>query len=690
MLEAPQSSSSWYLDSGATHHVSGDPNVFSSISPTSGSQIKSAGGQSHDVTGVGNVDIQGLSGEIKTISFVLYTPGITKNLLSVGSLTNQQKTLVFNSTCCFVIDKITSRIEAFAHRENGKGLYRLQTDFFNQRPEVNTLQVRSQPVLWHKRLGHFHTRGMQRMIASEAVKGLPQFQIPKQTCNGCQLGKHARTKIQKEATFNASRKLELIHSDVCGPFRICCTGGAKYFVTFTDDFSRKIWIYFITQKSQVLEKFQHFVRTVENVTGQTVCTLRTDNGGEYTSKAFSNFCSLKGITHKLTPPYTPQRNGVAERRNRSLLDITRCLLLDKALPGHLWGEAVKAAGDILNLRSTKRHPDKTPNELFFGKKPSIAHLRIFGSPVFAHISKRSRTKLEPRSEKCILLSFDENAKAYRCFRPSTKKIFVSRDVFIDEDNLFDFPPTLDSPPSPPDDFISAPTHTDNFPLPTHTETGHHSPDTQASPTSPAHDSDNLPTSTFPTHNINSTQSDSGAAVPSTSTTTTESSSSDTEHLRETSPPQPTPAIASNPLRRSDRIRHFPRHLQDLMLTLNLISLTLHQSFNPSSPSNRCTLILSGRPLCKHKWTPFAATTHGRWLHSLPIREPYPQDGSSKSKPATMVILLATKRDWWHAALNKRTVQISSTPSPRLSGGRRYGFSSPSPHTLTGQFTSSTS
>ena len=147
MLEVPQSSSSWYLDSCATHHVSGDPNVFSSISPTSGYQIRSAGGHSHDVIGVENVDIQSLFGEIKTISSVLYTPGITKNLLSVGSLTDQQNTLVFNSIGCFVFDRVTSRIEAFAHRENGKGLYRLQTDLSDLRPEVNTLQARSQAML---------------------------------------------------------------------------------------------------------------------------------------------------------------------------------------------------------------------------------------------------------------------------------------------------------------------------------------------------------------------------------------------------------------------------------------------------------------------------------------------------------------------------------------------------------------
>lgn len=135
-----------------------------------------------------------------------------------------------------------------------------------------------------------------------------------------------------------------------------------------------MWIYFIAQKSQVLEKFRHFVQLVTNLTGEPILTLRTDNGGEYTSKNFQEFCSSKGIARELTPPHTPQRNGVAERRNRSLLDITRCLLLEKSLPGHLWGEAIKAVGDILNLRSTKRYPEKTPNELFSGTKPSISHL----------------------------------------------------------------------------------------------------------------------------------------------------------------------------------------------------------------------------------------------------------------------------------------------------------------------------
>lgn len=294
------------------------------------------------------------------------------------------------------------------------------------------LHTNSQARLWHMRLGHFHTKGLQRMINSEVVKGLPPFRFSRYTCNGCQLGKHSRTKLPKQTSHSATKFLELIHSDVCGPFRVNSLGGHKFFVTFIDDFSRKIWIFFISHKSQLLSKFQHFVHLVETSTGKKVQALRTNNGGEFTLKTFADFCASKGIARELPPPYTLELNGVAERRNHSLLDITRCLLIDKQLPGCLWGEAVKAAGDILNLRSTKKHPNKTPEELFTGKKPSISHLKIFGSPAFAHVPKVNRSKLAPRSEQCILLSFDTSAKAYRCFRPSTRKVFVSRDIFVDE------------------------------------------------------------------------------------------------------------------------------------------------------------------------------------------------------------------------------------------------------------------
>jgi transposase InsO family protein len=448
------------------------------------------------------------------------------------------------------------------------------------------------------------------MIASKAIRGVPSLHFLAKTCSGCQLGKHAKTKLPKEATYHASKILQLVHSDVCGPFKINSTRGAKYFVTFVDDYSQKIRIYFISQKSQVLEKFRHFMQLMTNSIGQTVRTLRMDNGGEYTSKAFQDFCSSRGIARELTPPHTQQRNGIAKWRNRYLLDITQCLLLDKGLPGHLWGEAVKAVGDILNLRSTKRHPDKTPNELFSGTKPSIAHLRIFGSPVFVHIPKPSRTKLDPRSEKCILLSFDEIAKAYRCYRLSTIKFFVSRDIVIDENCLF----TPAQTPEPQSSLL-----VDNTPAPTRREESQILLDLQ--PPSPA---SNLQVSPPRPQAF-----DSLPELPQSSPPTLSNVDSPSSIPVEINSPTPSP---ENILpRRSDRIKRFPRHLHDFAAhvelnnpitvpELQLEELTFQQVH--TEPYWKATMQEEIDSIhANHTWTlvelpPNKKTIYSRWVYKV--------------------------------------------------------------------------
>jgi hypothetical protein len=156
--------------------------------------------------------------------------------------------------------------------------------------------------------------------------------------------------------------------------------------------------------------------------------LRTDNGGEFTSREFSDYCATHGIQRQFSQPYTPQHNGVAERKNRTLLDIVRCFLAEGDLAGHLWAEAVRAACIITNLRPSKMSPDKTPDELFSGKKPNVSKLRIFGSLVYVHKTGPSKSKLDVRSRPCYHLSFDDRTKGYRCFDPLQKKVIISKDV----------------------------------------------------------------------------------------------------------------------------------------------------------------------------------------------------------------------------------------------------------------------
>ena len=146
----------------------------------------------------------------------------------------------------------------------------------------------------------------------------------------------------------ATQLLELIHSDVNGPMRTTSHGGAKYFVTFIDDFSRKTFVYFMKQKSEVLDHFKIFKALVEKQTGFEIQKLRSDNGGEYTSKAFKQFCEQHGIERQFSTPYTPQQNGVAERKNRTLFESARCMLQHKQPSNAWWAEAINTARYVLN------------------------------------------------------------------------------------------------------------------------------------------------------------------------------------------------------------------------------------------------------------------------------------------------------------------------------------------------------
>ena len=158
--------------------------------------------------------------------------------------------------------------------------------------------------------------------------------------------------------------------------------GARFFLLFVDDFSRYCWVYFLKHKSEVAEIFIRFKTAVERETECKLKMLRSDNGGEFTSRMLEEFLTKEGIKHQLTVPYTPQHNGVSERRNRTLVEMARCLMYEKKLPLKFWAEAVNTSAYLLNRMVTKILGDKTPFEYWYGLKPNLEHLRVFGSPCY--------------------------------------------------------------------------------------------------------------------------------------------------------------------------------------------------------------------------------------------------------------------------------------------------------------------
>ena len=233
------------------------------------------------------------------------------------------------------------------------------------------------------------------------------------TCESCMMGKQHRTAYPKEIPYRATQPFEIVHSDVCGPMHVNSHGNSKYFVTFVDDYSRYVHVYFIKGKDEVLEKFKEFANYAANTTGKKVKVLRSDNGGEYCSKAFKAYLKESGIVHQTTVPYNPAQNGVAERMNRTLLETSRSMMAHSKVPFEFWAEAMNTAVYLRNRSPTTALKGEAPFEKLFNRKPDVSNLRVFGCKSFMHIPDHQRTKLQRKSRMCIFIGIPRRDKRFQ-------------------------------------------------------------------------------------------------------------------------------------------------------------------------------------------------------------------------------------------------------------------------------------
>ena len=271
------------------------------------------------------------------------------------------------------------------------------------------------------------------------VDGLPELQSKMDLCEGCIMGKHHRIPFPKGKSWRARKRLELIHTDICGPMKTPSLGQQRYFIIFIDNFKRMTWIYFLKEKSEVFTVFKRFEALVEKQSGSSIKCIRSDRGGEHTSKEFEEYCKDEGIWKQLTAGYSPQQNGVAERKNRTIIEMSRSMMNEKGLPKKFWAEATNTAVYILNRCPTKAVQNMTPLEAWSCEKPSVSHFKIFGCVCYAHIPAEKRTKLDDKSTKCIFIGYSLETKlAYRLYNVKTNKLIVSRDVLFDEKAAWDW------------------------------------------------------------------------------------------------------------------------------------------------------------------------------------------------------------------------------------------------------------
>ncbi|KAI3509130.1 hypothetical protein L1887_24156 [Cichorium endivia] len=424
----------WYIDSGCSNHMTGNKSLFRSMDTSIKKEVRTGDDKKLSIQGNGEILVRTLHGE-KRIPNVYFVPGLKHNLLSVGQLLLRGYNIYFKNKACEIKDSSNNLLGKVSMTSNKMFPLRFHEHAFLTTNMLN----RHTSLLWHQRFGHVNFGYLNYMHKHNLVRGLPNVDLIKEVCEGCVLGKHTRESFPNESTWRATKPLELVHTDICGPMKTPSFGGNRYILTFIDDFSRKVWVYFIKEKSETFEQFKIYKAHVENQSGYRIKTLRSDRGGEYMANYFQDFLKHHGIHHQLTTSYTPQQNGVAERKNRALMEMARSMIKSKQLSNEFWGEAVACACYIMNRTSTKSLPNMTPQEAWNGVKPNVSHLRTFGCIAYAHIPSQKRNKLDDKSEKTILVGYSGNSKGYKLYNPATKKIIISRDVIFDENKIWNDP-----------------------------------------------------------------------------------------------------------------------------------------------------------------------------------------------------------------------------------------------------------
>jgi histone deacetylase 1/2 len=449
--------SRWVLDSGSTSHYSNNINLLYDLEMINEPVVVNmANSHQVKVKDQGKSILYGVHGRRIRLSDVKYSPEFSCNLLSISKMIDKGARVKFGIDSAQV--SYNNIVVLNAVREGN--LYYVQNVKTlnyddNIDVEVSNLantNINSEPnsyELLHSKLGHLSKSSIKRIIDTQAVKNIENIKLnmnENNPCNGCMIGKSHRKVFGKTSSrIPATEILERIHCDLIGPIQVEAnhitdalgTSSIKYSSQITDEYSRKLDIKLAKQKSDAADHIINYVVENERSTGKVVKEILTDGGGEYQNNKLKEFCIKRGIKLTSTVPHCPQHNGISERVNRTLFEMTRTILHSAHLPMQFWTEAVLTSAYTLNFRISRGDKDlsKTPMEMWNGEKPDINHLHVFGSDAYVHIPKANRTKLEPKSTKGIFIGYAHElnkVNAFKIYDWEQHKVIISRDVTFDE------------------------------------------------------------------------------------------------------------------------------------------------------------------------------------------------------------------------------------------------------------------
>ncbi|CAJ2678716.1 unnamed protein product [Trifolium pratense] len=414
---------SWVMDSGCSYHICPRKEYFETLELKEGGVVRLGNNKACKVQGMGTIRLKMYDDRDFLLKNVRYIPELKRNLISIS--------MFDNLGYCTRIERGVMRISngalVIAKGSKMNGLYILEGSTVISNALVTSVENADITKLWHLRLGHVSERGLVE-LAKQGLLGKEKLN-KLDFCDNCTLGKQHKVKFGV-GVHKSTRPFEYLHSDLWGPASVSTHGGGSYFLSIIDDYSRRVWVYIIKNKSDTFEKFKEWHTLIENQTGSKLKLLRTDNGLEFVSEQFNEFCRKLGIKRHKTVAYTPQQNGLAERMNRTLLERVRCMLLGAGLPKSFWGEAVNTAAYLINRCPSTGIDLKTPMEVWSGKPADYSNLKIFGALAFAHVKQ---DKLDARAVKCVFIGYPEGVKGYKLWKmePGGSKFIISRDFEVE-------------------------------------------------------------------------------------------------------------------------------------------------------------------------------------------------------------------------------------------------------------------
>ncbi|KAL1556436.1 Retrovirus-related Pol polyprotein from transposon TNT 1-94 [Salvia divinorum] len=336
------------------------------------------------VVGIGSIRIRTHDGVFCTLNDVRHVPQMTKNLISLSTFDSKGFSFKGEGGVMHILKG--SKVVLTALKCGT--LYIMKGSIVASSADIASSEVLTKDMtkLWHMRLGHMGERVMQILSRRDFLSGHKVQNL--EFCEHCVFGKLHRSKFPKKGVHRTKGTLDYIHMDCWGPSRVESIGGHKYFVSMIDDYSRMTWVIMMKHKGEAFKKFNQWKILIENQTGKKIKRLRTDNGLEFCSSEFNEFCNNERIVRHHTIRHTPQQNGVAERMNQTLLERARCMLFHAGLTRKFWAEAVNTACYLINRGPHTGIECKTPYE------------------------------------------------GYRIWSPSENRVILSRNVVFDENSMF--------------------------------------------------------------------------------------------------------------------------------------------------------------------------------------------------------------------------------------------------------------